>query len=447
MRRSILTWLAIMAFAVVSNAANGTGVKFRGANLQFLKYGGSECLLAGPADTGKSFVCAHKLHALSIKYPGSQSAILRQVQADMPGSILQTWEKAIRSALDSKAVYTFGGESAKFYQYWNGSRVWIGGMDRPGKVLSSERDFIYICQAEELTQDGYEHITTRCSGRANNAPIHQIMMDCNPGPPKHWLLQRVKAGFLKMFESRHEDNPTIFNEDGTLTPLGAERMRILDALTGVRYLRLRKGIWAGAEGIIYDEYDPAIHSIDRFDIPSDWLRYIVIDFGYTNPMVVQWWAKDGDGRLFRYREIYHTRRLVEDVARQARDLSINEKIEDIICDHDAEDRATWERHFGQYTTPANKDVIPGIQCVQSRLRKAGDGRPRIAFLKDSRVELDNELVSAGFPTCTEDEFEEYVWKDNSKKEEPKKEKDHGMDTTRYMCATIDNPSEVVLRIG
>ena len=29
-----------------------------------------------------------------------------------------------------------------------------------------------------------------------------------------------------------------------------------------------------------------------------------VDFGFTNPIVIQWWAEDPDGRLYLYRELY-----------------------------------------------------------------------------------------------------------------------------------------------
>jgi uncharacterized membrane protein len=54
-------------------------------------------------------------------------------------------------------------------------------------------------------------------------------------------------------------------------------------------------------------------------------------------------------------------------------LSQGEAIEATVADHDAEDRATLER-YGVYTQPATKDVSPGIQAVQARLRRAGDGK-------------------------------------------------------------------------
>ena len=53
-------------------------------------------------------------------------------------------------------------------------------------------------------------------------------------------------------------------------------------------------------------------------IPRDWPRYLAIDFGYTNPFVCLWAAKDTDGRLFIYRQIYKTKTLVEDHAENYR---------------------------------------------------------------------------------------------------------------------------------
>jgi hypothetical protein len=77
-----------------------------------------------------------------------------------------------------------------------------------------------------------------------------------------------------------------------------------------------------------------------------------------------------------------------------------------VADHDAEDRATLEAH-GIYSTPANKAVSPGIQAVQERLKRAGDGRPRLFIMRDARVELDDTLLARHVPTCTAEEFDSF----------------------------------------
>jgi len=135
-----------------------------------------------------------------------------------------------------------------------------------------------------------------------------------------------------------------------------------------------------------------------------------------------------------------TRRLVEDFARQINLASAGERILATICDHDAEDRATLER-YGIPTTAAMKAVSLGIQAVQTRLRPAGDGRPRLFVLSGALIEADQSLKDAKKPQCTEDEFESYIWiptKDSKpNKEAPLKENDHGMDPCRYLVAYID----------
>jgi phage terminase large subunit len=268
-----------------------------------------------------------------------------------------------------------------------------------------------------------------------------VIGDCNPGPNTHWILQRKQEQSITFLESRHQDNPTLYDpETGQITKQGERTMAILDSLSGVRYQRLRLGKWVSAEGQIYEGYDAATHLIDRFDIPSDWRRIRVIDFGLVHPFVCQWWAIDGDERLYRYREIYMTGRTVKTHAEQINELSAGENIEQTICDHDAEDRQTLAEN-GIPNIAAKKDVLQGIGKVQDRLSKQADGRPRLFFLRDSLVEVDQELKANHSPTCTEDEIDSYIWKNSSRKEEPVKENDHGCDSVRYGVMHLDGGSQ------
>lgn len=111
----------------------------------------------------------------------------------------------------------------------------------------------------------------------------------------------------------------------------------------------------------------------------------------------------------------------------------------IVCDHDAEGRATLERHLGVSTRPAEKWIMDGPQSVDARLRAAGDGKPRLFLLRDSLVERDRRLEEAKKPCCTEEEMDSYVWREarTGLKEEPLKQDDHGNDALRYMVAHLD----------
>jgi PBSX family phage terminase large subunit len=405
-----------------------------------LKLWGSEdgeVILSGPAETGKTWTCLHKLHRDMLQYPGAQAAIVRKTYQSMHGSVLQTYRRILGK---DTPIHAFGGEKPEWFDYPNGSRVFVGGMDNPQKVLSSERDRIYVNQAEELELDDWETLTTRATGRGDGRmPYAQIYGDCNPGPATHWILGREP---LRLFHSRHEDNPTLFDDEGRITEQGKRTMQVLDALTGTRLQRLRHGKWVGAEGVVYEEWDRSIHLMDPFLIPDEWARYRVIDFGFTNPFVCQWWAEDPEGRVYLYREFYMTGRLVDDWATDINEHSRGEQYQYSLADHDAEGRATLDAR-GISTQAAQKDVSDGIQAVKARLKvQPHDGKPRLFVFKNCRVnDPDPALMEKHKPLSTAEEFDGYVWakvqRTDRLKEEPLKKDDHGMDAMRYFVYYLD----------
>lgn len=411
----------------------------RGGALDLWKSKEYEVMLTGPYSTGKTFAAILKLHSLLCLFPKSRALMVRKTYKSAVNSIVVTYEQKVLPVNpheERSPISPYGGQRPEFYQYPNGSRLIVGGMDNPDKFLSAEYDFIYTNQTEEFTLDDWEKLTGRATGRAGNAPWTQVFGDCNPDVPFHWIQTRHA---IKKFESRHEDNPVLYR-DGQWTELGNKTLDILNKLTGVRYKRGRLGLWVAAEGQVYESYDPAIHLIDRFEIPDNWRRYRVIDFGYRNPFVCQWWAVDGDDRLYRYREMYMTGRTVAAHARKINELSQGESYAATICDHDAEDRATLAEN-GIETESATKTVKRGIEKVEERLKLDATGKPALFLLRDSLVEVDESLRSERKPTCAEEEFSAYVWpkgKDGQpEKEEPVKENDHGMDATRYMVMKLD----------
>lgn len=403
--------------------------------------------MSGPAETGKTFATLWRLHCLCRDNANLQAVLIRKTLSDIAPSVLQTFTKKILPFDSSVEVKPYGGNHPEWFDYPNGSRIWLGGMDKPGKTLSSERDIIYVNQAEQLTLEDWETLTTRATGRAGNLKgangetISLMFGDCNPGPPQHWIRQRAAQGALMLLESRHEDNPRLYTRDGTLTPEGVKTMAKLDALTGVRKKRLRYGLWVQAEGVVYENYDPALHLIDEMPAGWEtWRKIRVIDFGLTHPFVCQWWAIDGDERLYRYRVLYMTGRTVKTHAQDILKASEPDGyIEETICDHDAEDRATLDEN-GIPNIAANKAVLLGIGKMQDRLEKQLDGRPRLFFLKNALLEMDQTLLDAKRPIDDVGEFESYIWKNRANKEEPVKEYDHGMDTTRYAVMYLDGMS-------
>ena len=399
-----------------------------------------EVLISGPAGTGKSLACLYKLHYLAVKVPGLRALILRKTRESLTESALVTFEEKVLHPQHLAGLAGGQRRLRQAYQYGNGSTIVVGGLDKPGKVMSTEYDLIYVQEAIEVEEEAWEALTTRL--RNYVLPFQQLIADTNPDRPTHWLKKRCDTGKTLLLDSRHEDNPFLWDGQAW-TPEGLDYLAKLDNLTGPRKQRLRFGRWVQAEGVVYDGWDAAIHVIDRFDIPADWPRYWSVDFGFTNPFVCQFWAQDHDGRLYLYREYYQSQTLVEDAAKEIRRLSENEPApRAIICDHDAEDRATLTRHLGVDTDRADKDISPGIQAVAARLRKAGDGKPRLFVLRDSLVSRDRVLDDQKRPCGFLEEVDGYIWdiKENKKYgEEPVDKDNHAMDAARYAVFWIDGP--------
>jgi hypothetical protein len=318
------------------------------------------------------------------------------------------------------------------------------------------------CQeAREIEEAEWEDLTSRL--RNGVLPFQMMIGDTNPDGPTHWIVQRARLGKLRLIESRHEDNPVLFDaREGAYTPAGEIYLGRLDNLTGVRHKRLRLGLWVGAEGMVYDLYDPAVHEIDPVPIDPSWRRFCAVDFGYTNAFACLWGAEDYDGRLLIYRQVYGVQRLVRDWAHLIHDLTGDEKISLWVTDHDLEARAELEEHANHaatdcgkakkrwvHTKPARKDVMVGIQKVSERLKRTGDGKPRLMIFKDALVEADPLLIDQREPFCLQDEFPRYTWaKARSQTagevtlEDPVKKWDHALDALRYLVMEIDATGQV-----
>lgn len=409
-----------------------------------------EVLASGAAGTGKTLGILAKLHRIANKYAGARVLFVRKTRVSLTESGLVTFERDVLGSGHPVLSPSNLRRVRQSYCYANGSEIVVAGMDKPDRVLSSDYDIAYFQEATEGTQEDWETIASRL--RNGRVPYQQLIADCNPTTPTHWLYKRHLAKTLKLIPTTHKDNPRWWNATANeWTEQGRQYLARLDKLTGPRRKRFLEGVWAQAEGLVYDNWDANIHLINPFQIPPAWTRYWSIDFGFTNPTVIQFWAIDPDGRAYLYREIYKTKTLVEDHAVAALksilayeggkpnwSYAIEPKPKAVICDHDAEGRATFERYTGLSTLPADKAVLAGIEEFSTRLRAAGDGKPRLFIFRDARCHAaDSELAEAGLPTSTAEELDSYVWdKEAGAKERPIKENDHGADCGRYFAKHI-----------
>jgi hypothetical protein len=403
-----------------------------------------EVLLEGPAGTGKTLGVLEKIDHLAWAYPGARMLLCRKTRVSMNESVLVTYETEILNYTGASAIKS--GPSRPFrsgYDYPNGSRVVLGGLDNVDRIMSTDYDIVALFEATEASLDDWEKLTSRL--RNGVIPYQQAIADCNPAGAGHWLNLRAAAGLMRRLYSRHVDNP-LWHDGTRWTESGDRYIARLDRMSGARKDRLRHGRWASVEGAVFPEWDAAAHVVEPFEIPEDWARFRAIDFGFTNPFVCLWVAQDHDGRLFVYREYRRCRTQLAEHAARIADLSGGERYELGVCDSESPQEREELRSLGLTMQPAKKgpgSVKRGIDMIRERLSPAGDGRPRLFVVRGSLVDVCPTLSEQMDPLDIVQELEEYHYpvrrEGRPEDEQPVKEHDHGIDALRYLVARLDRP--------
>jgi len=405
-------------------------------------------LYDGPWGAGKTHVAAAKAYVIGCLYENNCIALVRKKRVDLKATL---WKWFVDKVLPMDAVVKHN-DTDLYRKIVNGTEFFGVGLDSDtdvNKLASREYGLIVVEEAREVKESDYDEKLSRCL-RLPTVPFHQLMLITNPDAPSHFLYKRF---FTEKREGYRRIPATI------LEGLPESYYKRMDQLRGVYRDRYRDGKWTAYEGLVYP-FDPMKNLIPRFDIPYDWRRVIAVDFGFDHPFCCQWWAVSPSDAWYMYREIYHSRRTVNKHAVTIREY-INQDIEDarkrleldvsedrmtaqryeqrmseitsnlspsLICDHDAEDRATLSEH-GFITRPAKKDRLAGQQAVYDKFENE-----QIFYLEDSRIEIDQRLLMEQRPVQTVDEFGGYIWASGAKEDMVKKD-DDGMDTTRYAIYT------------
>ena len=394
-----------------------------------------ELLLDGPAGTGKSRAVGEYIEDFCWKYPGVRVLIMRKTRVSLNESILITMENKVWYPDHPCIVRPLAKESRSGYDYPNGSRIVLGGMDNPTRLFSTEYDLIYVNEANELSLHEWESLHRAL--RNGVAPYQQLIGDCNPDTEFHWLNQRCLNGKTHRILSRHEDNPSI-------TPEYLER---LQALTGVRKERLYYGRWVSAEGQILEQYDPAVHVIKRSEMPEMRWHFGSIDWGFRAPGCFQVWGVCGDGNLYRHEEWYRTERQIDWWADKVHRMFKKYDLVRVVCDP-AEPRSIdflndrlgfhRAREANKIAIKADNDWQAGIDQVRAYMQDAATGKPHLFLVEGSSNGRDPRLVEAAQPCSLEEEIPSLVYAE-AREGRPVREipdpscADHACDAMRYAC--------------
>lgn len=391
----------------------------RGGCRDFYTSTDPDVIAVGPAGTGKTLSAMWKAHHTNLQVPRTRGLITRRVLEDLKTGALATYTNHVQPHLDG--VVTFGGN--RFYpgefRYPNGSVIHVVGLDKPGKVMSSEYDWIFVNEATEIDERTWQTLKSRL--RNGVLAYQMIFGDCNPAGPRHWLNVRCNAGLTRRIQTTHRDNPAYWDASiNDWTPMGKSYVETtLAGLTGVQRKRLYEGIWAAAEGIVYPEFVPEM--IREEDV-SDWTTYLAADIGSRNPTCIGTGHVAGDGRVHISREVYRRNMTATEIVAAIEAEADRCNPDAIFIDPSAKGYIDDVQRDGYPAVAAENDILEGIQRVKS-------------------------VLTSGFsidPGCVNiiDEFGLYAYPDNPKIEtdKPVKEHDHGMDMLKYLCMGVTEPT-------
>ena len=407
---------------------------------------------------------------------GIQEAV-KKIQAGEPGLILapdsehfkkSTWPQINEwlpidpdlTGLPTTSLVEHWSKGDRYIRFATGSTVWYGGIKEPDSWRGPNVNWIWY------DEPGRHPLSTSFLipiGSLRVGKNVSMWLTTTPRGVMHWLykffvLLDLESDVLDALQRAHlaRDPKLLLSWHRAST--WDNRMH-LNPIYFAMLLATYHGKWreqelegkfVSFEGLVYDNYDPEIHLIDPIKLEDWWPRWRVIDFGYKNPFVAQWWCRNPDGRYFRYREIYYSHRTVNQHAQDILRHSFGENIVDTICDQDAEDRATLEEH-GIPTIGAVRDIRIGVQDVWNALELDETGKPDIYLFKQALVEKDPMLVAEDLPTCTEEEFPLYAWpRDREgviRKEVPIDLHNHGMDSIRMLISTLEGVSDDTMQYG
>lgn len=198
---------------------------------------------------------------------------------------------------------------------------WAGGgvlafrnLDDVSKYQSAEFAVIGVDELTKNTKDVFDFLRTRL--RWVGVEDTKFLAGTNPGGVGHgwvkdmWINkifdnnEKEKERFA-FIQAKVEDNPH----------LTKDYLNSLDSLPDKYRKAFREGDWDIFKGQYFSEWRKDIHTCDPFEIPSDWKKFVSIDYGYSKPSSAHWYAISPDGVIFAYRELYETELIFSDLAK------------------------------------------------------------------------------------------------------------------------------------
>ncbi len=190
-----------------------------------------------------------------------------------------------------------------------------------------------------------------------------------------------------------------------------------------------EGRFASFYGAVYKSFSRGVHVVKPFKIPEEWVQYRGFDFGFTNPFVCLWMAKDKDENWYVYREYYKKQTVIGEHIEAIKHLSRNENYDVSWADPENAENRKSMRDEGIVTKSARKSIADGIEAVQTKLKVKKNNKPSL-FIFNTCKNTCREMSSYHYPQGSAQK---------NPKDIPAQKNDHTCDALRYIIYSVEKP--------
>ena len=386
---------------------------------KFWHYKGRYRVCKGSRASKKSTTTALNIIKRMIEYPDANTLVVRKVFRTLKDSCFTQLKWAIHR-LQVERDWEIKESPLEMTYRPTGQKIYFRGLDDPLKVTSITVEHGYLCwcwieEAYEISNEkDFDMLDESIRGAIppETGLFKQITLTFNPWNEHHWL----KARF---FDRTDPDILALTTNYLCNEWLDAADLRVFETMkrnNPRRYRVAGLGDWGIMEGLIFENWEERVFSLDEIRKVPGIKSVFGLDFGYTNdPAALFCGMIDrGTKTLWVFDEMYKT------------GMS-NENIADTI----KRDGYAKERITGDCAEPKSIDRLRdlGIHRIRPSRKGKDSVNNGIDFLQDYRIIIHPKCVN--FIT----EISNYTWDTDTKTGKrlnvPIDDFNHLMDAMRY----------------
>ena len=425
-----------------------------------------ECLFGGAAGGGKSDSLVNEA-LRQVHIPWYKGLIMRKTFPQLEELIEKSQNYYKRSFPEARY-----NQSAHMWTFPSGAKILFRQMPHVADRTNYQGkayDYIAFDELTHFTYDEYSYMFSRNRPNGPGTRVY-IRATANPGNIGHgWVKERFITAAPPMTtipekikwinpEGVEEEKirtrifvPSLVWDNPELLRNDPDYIARLAAMPDAERNALLYGDWNTFSGQVFTEWrnDPAhyedrqfTHVIRPFKVPKDWSIWCGLDWGFSRPFSVGWYAVDHERRLYRIREFYGCTG-TPNVGLQMEPAEVARKIREI----EADDPNLKDRKIFRVGDPAiwGSDGTESIGALMERQRvyfqKGDHARIDGKMQVHHRLAFDEEGIPMlyVFETCKHfiRTVPNLVYDESDVEDIDTDGEDHIYDELRYVC--MENP--------